>query len=316
MARTLNHTDIDKPEAGPHEDNTVKEPIVKVAWCCKENPDDTSLLIAGGHSASGERYLTFWDLGPTPIYATSTWRTLAEHFVAPREIRHLPTPPREVVTLSFPSGYAISPTNLLHISMTFVHPYATKLALSYVDRSRWIGWREKRSIGPAILKGGSEAHRPMKRFETRDIVQVAHADGTIRLWDAGHDDHIENPSVLQVDLPRAVGRDTDIVVTEMSLSGASGEFAVGLQSGEVAIFRWGPNVNFGTDRHAGDNGGPNTVLSITHRAHPSLKEGFVPYALLDQQQGPVTALKQSDIGFVAVGYKTGAVVVIDLRVPK
>lgn len=349
MARTLTGIDINKPDAPVKSDHLPKEPITKVAWCCKENPDDTGILIAGGHPATGEKYLTFWDLGPTPTYATSTWKTLSDHFATPRSVRSLHTPPTatisdfclipryspwfyncqdpiavinllssgELVTLSFPSGYAISPTNMLHVSLSFVHPYATKLALSYVDRGRWIGWREKRSMGPQILKGGSEAHRPMKRFESRDIVQVAHADGMIRLWDAGHDDHIENPSVLQVDLGLALGPGHDTTVVEMSLSGAAGEFAVGTKAGEVAIFKWGPNVHFGESAPPdGNNGGPNNVINISRRADPGLKEGFIPICLLDQQQGAVTALKQSDIGFTAIGYATGHIAVIDLRGPK
>ncbi|KAI5293131.1 hypothetical protein KEM52_005813 [Ascosphaera acerosa] len=349
MARTLTNVDVDKPETGIDAAPGAVDPIVKVAWCCKDNPDDTGLLIAGGYPAGGEKYMTFWDLGPTPVYTTSSWKTLAAHFATPRSERRLPMPPSasvaafypiprrspwfynaqdpiavinlltsgEVVTLSLPSGYAISPTNMLHISMSFVHPFATKLALSHVERGRWIGWREKRNIGPRILQGGAEAHRPMKRFESRDIVQVAHADGIIRLWDAGHDDHIENPAVLQVDLARALGRDGGVLVTEMSLSGPAGEFAAGLKSGEVVVFKWGPNVHYGTPPSPGaDNGGPNNIVVIPRRADPGLKEGFIPYCLLDQGQGAVTALKQSDIGFVAVGYSTGALVVIDLRGPK
>ncbi|KAI5286700.1 hypothetical protein KEM54_006580 [Ascosphaera aggregata] len=349
MARTLTNIDVDKPDAPVNGDQSPKDLITKVAWCCKENPDDTGILIAGGHRSTGDKYLTFWDLGPTPVYATSSWKALSGHFASPRSERKLPTPPSatvsnfcliprrspwfyncqdpiavinllssgEAVTLSLPSGYAISPTNMLHISLSFVHPFATNLALSYVDRGRWIGWREKRNMGPQILKGGSEAHRPMKRFEFRDIVQVAHADGIIRLWDAGHDDHIENPSVLQIDLATALGRGTDLDVTEMSLSGPAGEFAVGLKSGEIVVFKWGPNVHYGEPSPSnGSNGGPNNVITISQRADPGLKEGFVPFCLLDQKQGAVTALKQSDVGFVAVGYASGSIAVIDLRAPK
>ncbi|KAI5304409.1 hypothetical protein KEM56_006528, partial [Ascosphaera pollenicola] len=71
MARTLTNIDIDKPDAPVDSDPSIKEPIAKVAWCCKENPDDTGIVIAGGHPADGDKYLTFWDLGPTPTYATS-----------------------------------------------------------------------------------------------------------------------------------------------------------------------------------------------------------------------------------------------------
>ena len=217
--------------------------------------------------------------------------------------------------MSFPSGHPISPTNQLPISLCYVHPFVTKIALACVDRIRWLGMRENRRHGPKFLLGGAEQRHPLKRFEHRNIVQTAHADGTVRLWDAGHGDEIENSSVNQVDLARAVGRFENIQVSEMSLSGASGEFSVALHSGEVVIFRWGRSKQVGRDMPPGPNEGPGQMTDISSRVDPALAEGFLPLTLLDQQQGPITALKHSDVGFVAVGYEVGSIAVIDLRGP-
>ncbi|KMP08033.1 hypothetical protein CIRG_07714 [Coccidioides immitis RMSCC 2394] len=327
----------------------LKEPILHVAWCCKENPDDTGLLIAGGSPTTQQtKGLAFFDLGPTPNYQTSSWQLLSNHFASPKRETRLPTPPNaevvnfcliprssphfsgsqdpiavlallssgELVTLSFPSGHPITPTNMLHLSLSFVHPFVTKMALSSVDRTRWLGWREKRSLGPKFLNGGAEAKRHMKRFESRDIAQMAHADGLIRMWDTGHDDEIENPTIIQIDLARAVGRYQNIEVTQMSLAGAAGEFSAGLKSGELVVFRWNRNQNVGNDLPLGHNEGPGLVTNISHRTDPGLKEGFLPIILLDQRQGPVTALKHSDVGFVCAGYQSGSIVFVDLRGPK
>lgn len=80
---------------------------------------------------------------------------------------------------------------------------------------------ENRSHGPPILKGGAETKRSLMKFANRNIIQTAHADGTIRVWDAGHGDEIENEDVLQVDVARAVGRYRDIDVVMMSMAGAT-----------------------------------------------------------------------------------------------
>ncbi|EEP82627.1 conserved hypothetical protein [Uncinocarpus reesii 1704] len=355
MARTLTDIDIDKPgpaskaSASNPDAFSLKEPILHVAWCCKENPDDTGLLIAGGSPTTKQtKGLIFFDLGPTPNYQTSSWQILSNHFASPRREIKLGTPPNaevvnfcliprssphfaggqdpiavlallssgELVTLSFPSGHPISPTNMLHLSLSFVHPFITKMSLASVDRTRWMGWKEKRAQGPKVLIGGAVAKRHMKRFESRDIAQMAHADGLIRMWDTGHDDEIENPTVVQVDLARAVGRYHNVEVAQMSLAGAAGEFSVGLRSGELVVFRWNRNENAGSDLPPGNNEGPGLVTNIAHRADPGLKEGFLPMVLFDQRQGSVTALKHSDVGFICVGYQSGSIAFVDLRGPK
>lgn len=326
---------------------TVREPLFHIAWCSKENPDDTGILIAGGTAGTkAEKGLTFLDLGPTPVYATCSWQMLSDHFNKPKRHQVLPVPPDsevvdfcmiprrsphfagsndpiaviallasgELITLSFPSGHLITPTNQLHVSLTYVHPFVNRISMGYVDRTRWLGLVENRSHGPPILKGGAEPKRTMMRYANRNVLQAAHADGTIRIWDAGHGDEIENEDVLQVDVARSVGRYYDIDITSMSMSGATGELGVGLRTGEVAIFRWGKNRDFGRDMPHKEARGFG-LETIVDRAEPSVKEGLLPLTLLDQQRGPVTALKMSDVGFVCAGFESGSLVVIDLRGP-
>lgn len=324
----------------------LKCPLFRIAWCCKENPDDTGILIAGGTSTTSlEKGLTFIDLGQTPVYATSSWQILSQHFEKPRRQHTLPTPPSaevvdfcliprrsphyvgshdpiaviallssgEIVTLSFPSGHSINPTNQLHVSLGYVHPFINRIELAYVDRTRWLGMVENRSKGPPILKGGAEAKHPMMRFANRNVIQAAHADGTVRLWDVGHGDEIENQKMLQVDVARAVGRSNDVDVSKMSMAGATGELAVGLRAGEVMVFTWGYNKNSGKDVHHVEAKSFG-LESIKDRAEPSVKEGLHPLTMF-RGQGQVTALKVSDVGFIAAGFQQGGLAVIDLRGP-
>lgn len=350
MARSIQDTDVNLPSSRTTSPTaTVKEPYTKIAWCSKENPDDTGLLIAGGKSTTDPaKGLTWIELGPTPVYQTSSWDILANHFRTPKRISLLATPPNaqitnflliprssphyagshdpiavlatlssgELITLSFPSGHPITPTNQLHVSLTYVHPYITKFGLADVDRGRWMGMRESRQHGPNFLMGGAEANKPLRRYEGRNVVQMAHADGTIRVWDVGHGDEIENSIVLQVDLAKAVGRWDNLIVTKMSMSGATTELSIGLASGEVIVFRYNRNPNFGRPPvSVRPNEGPGRMTDISTRADPDLKEGLVPLTLTNDEQGPVTALKHSDVGFVAVGYEGGGISIIDLRGP-
>ncbi len=351
MARTLTEANVDRPGAATINSAagniSVREPFFRIAWCANQDPDDTAILISGGEpSDSPTKGLVLFELGRTPMYNTSSWQILSGHFGNPKRQRMLPTPPNasvvdfclipkssphfggaqdpiailailssgELISMSYPSGFPITPTNQLHVSLTFVHPFIISINLSPVERAKWLGMTENREKGPPILRGGAEASRPIKRFEYRNIVQTAHADGTIRLWDAGHGDEIENQDILQVDVGRAVGRTGGIEICEMSFAGASGEFAAGMRTGEVAIFRWGHNRNAGREQDPGQNA-PADLTNITNRTDPALTDGLLPLTLLNMQNGPVTALKLSDVGFVAAGFEGGNVIVVDLRGP-
>ena len=352
-ARTIQDTGIHVPGTaawgGSVEDMALKRPYFNISWCSKENPDDTGILLAGGTlTTEPPRGLTFLDLGHTPTYQTASWDALTQHFRSPKRIHVLPTPPNaeiadmlviprssphyagshdpigvlvslssgELITLSFPSGHPITPTNQLHISLSFIHPFVTKAALAHIDRNRWLGMREVRQHGPNFLLGGAEQTRALKRSESRNIVQTAHADGTIRIWDAGRGDETENSTTLQVDLATAVGRWDNVDVSKMSMSGATAELSVGLRSGEVVIFRLNHNQNAGRPLPSqSQNEGPGKMTNITNRADPALKEGLLPLTLANDQQGPVTALNHSDVGFVVAGYQSGALTVIDMRGP-
>ncbi|KAI5863600.1 lethal giant larvae like, C-terminal-domain-containing protein [Durotheca rogersii] len=346
LARTLYDLNVDRPVPNPGASDP-KRPYVRIAWCCKQNPEDSGLLIAGGQRFDEPSTgLTFIDLGVTPNYATSSWQILAEYlkgkhqntletpagvevanfFLIPRLSPHFAgaqdpiavmalLSSGEISTMSFPSGYPISPTNQLHPSVSFVHPFATKFAATTFDRGRWLGMIENRNQGEPLLKGGAEAPRPRRRFEGRTIIQVAHADSTVRIWDVGHGDEIENPSQLQVDVSRALDRYEDVNVTAMSLAPGTGEFAVGTSRGEVVIYRWGVNEFFGNPQQQRIDLNPGGLSNIAARAEPPLKSGLQPLSLYEMMQGPISALKVSDSGFVAVGSEKGFISIIDLRGP-
>ncbi|KAF2169667.1 hypothetical protein M409DRAFT_20082 [Zasmidium cellare ATCC 36951] len=355
MARTLGDANIATPgtvvgNAGQRPGTlAVKEPLFRMSWCVNQHdPEDTMILIAGGQSTqSPTKALTLFEMGRTPVYTTSSWEMLVKYFEEPKRQRILPTPPGaevvescliprtsphfdgahdpiailallasgELITLSFPSGMPICPTNQLPVSLTLVHPFVKSLSTAMVEREKWLGLQERRQQGPSILQGGSDMPGHLRRSESRSIAQAVHADGTIRLWDPGYGDEIENEKLLQVDVARAVGHWHNIDVTDISFAGNSAELAVGLRSGEVVIFRWSTNRNAGREPPPSKPNQPGALTSITDRVEPSLSEGLCPFTLLDQKDGPVTAVCMSEVGFAAAGFEGGSIVVVDLRGP-
>lgn len=346
MARTLKDTHVNQPK--PSKAMDLKTPFTKIIWACKENSDDSGLIIAGGISKLlPDIGLTFMNLGLAPLYSTSSWQSLSTYFEG-QGMHLMPTPegaevvdicliPRssphyngaqdpiaaicllatgELITMSIPSGHPISPTNQLHPSLTFVHPFITSFNVTAVDRGRWLGMTETRNQGPLMIKGGAAGHKPLKRYEARNIVQQAAGDGTVRLWDAGHDDEIENPKTLQVDVAAALGRfNEDIGICQMSVGSTTGEFCVGTKKGEVVVYRWGGNKSFGRPSTPVQETRPGTITSISGRSEQNLKEGLSPFVLYNMAQGAISALTMSDIGFIGVASEQGSFSIIDLRGP-
>lgn len=345
LARSLTETAVNRPSASPH--SNFVEPYNQIAWCCKTNCDDSGLLIAGGQNPTDpQKSLTFIELGLTPVYATSTWQSLADYFRGKRQYDlklppgaqatdFLPIPRAspyfngaqdpiailsvissgELITMSFPSGFPISPTNQLHPSTFFVQPFVTRMNVSSLERPRWLCMFEKRDQGEPLLKGGAEAQWPRKRFEERTVIQAAQADSTIRIWDSGHADEIENGQVVQVDVARSLGRFDDIEITTMTMASSTGEFIVGTRTGEAIVFRWGQNRFYGKDQQKQLDPNPKGLTDISSRSEPNLKEGLNPYVLYEMMQGPITAVQVSNVGFVAIGSELGFLSILDLRGP-
>jgi len=165
------------------------------------------------------------------------------------------------------------------------------------------------------VKGGAGNVRPKRRYEARNVIQMAHGDGTVRIFDAGHMDEIENPKMLQVDVARALDRFDEVNITSMSMASGTGELAVGTSSGEVVIYRWEVNKLFGQELPSTVKLIPGGLTDISSRAEPSLKQGLQPFVLYDMAHGPVSALKVSEVGFIGVGSESGMFSIIDLRGP-
>ncbi|KAI5806190.1 lethal giant larvae like, C-terminal-domain-containing protein [Geopyxis carbonaria] len=343
---------------GGGEGFSVRQPIFKAAWCSARNPDDTALLVAGGGSmALPTPGLTLLDLGPTPNMLTSSVQVVSDHFASPRRTRVLPTPtggevvdfcvlPRassyyggthdpvavlallgsgELATLRYPDGAPLAPAALYHPSLSMQHLFPSLVDVAVVARTRWLGMVEQRpgASESEIVVGGVEHRRPLKRHQNRTLAVAAHPDGRVRVWDMGHADEVENPAVIELDVGRVLRRSHDLTVDAVAVAGETGEAAVGMETGEVVVFRWGVNKGYG--RSAEDEeamAGSRTageiaegVVDVQARADPALKEGLLPLCMLRQQCGGVVALTVSDVGFVAVAYATGHLCVLDLRGP-
>ncbi|RVD80907.1 uncharacterized protein DFL_008791 [Arthrobotrys flagrans] len=334
---------------------TLREPFHKVAWCCSNNIDDTCLLVSGGNNVGmAAKGLTLIEFGVAPNNITSSWKQITEHLGNPKRQRFLPVPhnidvvdfcmlPKtspyhagshdpsavmvlftngDIATLRYPDGEYLSPAGMMHPSMALVHPKPFFMEVAPISREKWLGMVAIREKPAAYFKGGADAKRMTRRYQDRSIACTIHKDATVRVWDLGHNDEIENPEALELDVGVVVGKPGSVKVSAVSASQATAEMAVGLESGEVVIYRWGRNKSYNgslqspTSPAVGMKSSPfGQLRDIASQADPTLKEGLLPLYLMDAGSGAVKTTAVSDVGFVAIGYDSGTLTIVDLRGP-
>lgn len=349
-ARTLDATDVNVPLSGPPDPNKYTgvplKPIVDVAWNCTQNPEETSLLITGGRALDHEMQgLTMIDFGVTPTIAITTYQAMGNYYRRPRGERWFPMNsdilgfimlPRvspyyagcanpfafiallgtsELLSVTYPEGLPMQSVGALPSAFDWVQPYVTTLAMDSVPRNQWLGMLASVPACESFFVGGAPARRHLRKFDTRNALCTGHADGMVRLWDASHGE-IETSRVIELNIGEALKRDTDVSVKFISFSGAAAELAVAIETGEVVLYKYGSGKRLDLSDYM-------ETLTVTDqqlqdiRGRTTLKrDGFLPTSLIHSVgSGAVTALSNSNIGFVAIGYENGTLTVLDRRGP-
>jgi syntaxin-binding protein 5 len=355
--RTIDETYVNIPRGSypstEHDETfTIREPIVQVAWCSATDPEDTSIVVTGGQLSNlPQKGMTFLDFGPTP--ANLIAETLSTHFSRPRKQRILPTfsnplsfsvIPRtspffngtheplallalletgEIAAFSLPDCQLLPVAQTLPPALSFVSPPITQFSIALIPQQKWssFGGRNKSSMNRNILLGGAPARRHLRRFDIRNVMLSAHADGVVRLWDASHGE-VEANEAFEIDVAgviHAFAPNMPVDVISVSMAGMTGELAVGTYAGEVAIWRYGRRDR---DEDFTDEMGnmnlevkSNKILYSTRHLHFNVNEGFLPLCMVNPQRGAPSIVKMSEVGFVAIGYDTGYICVVDLRGP-
>ncbi|KAK6537985.1 hypothetical protein TWF694_010877 [Orbilia ellipsospora] len=361
-ARTVQDGDVHLPvPPSAVDDLTTKQPIYKVAWCCTKNIDETTLLIAGGNNSTmPAKGISLIEFGASPNFKTSQWKQIVEHLSTPKRQRFLPvlkttdvvdfcliprTSPYfagahdvaaaillfsdgDITTMRLPDGSPISPAGMMHVNLNLIQPRPLHLDMFKVNRAKWLIMHVTRDKPDPFFKGGVEVKKMSHRNLDRNIAYTIHHDAIVRMWDVGHNDEIDQKDAIEVDVSAIVTK-PNIKITNVSASTATAEMAVGLESGEVVMYRWGRNKNYhsltgptsppGTPGYgasaAAAKAASEPLRDISDKADPSISEGLLPYFIYESGAGAVKALAVSDVGFLAVGYEDGSVSVIDLRGP-
>jgi len=147
----------------------------------------------------------------------------------------------------------------------------------------------------------------------------AHVDGVIRVWDASRAE-VEANEAFEIDVAAVIKSfepSTPVDVISMSMGAMTGELVVGTYNGDVTVWRYGQRSRNDDLVNQMDEMKlePNRILKSTKHLHFNVSRGFLPLCLVNPQRGAPTVVKMSEVGFVAIGYDTGYMCVVDLRGP-
>lgn len=213
QVRNLGETDMNLPRRHhlPDSTPTGTDPILDLKWCCRQDPSDTFLLVAGG-SAMGIKGVSILDFGKAPTKA----QDISDHFATPLRQRVLPLDPRDhvlamtplglsspyymiqqprslllvmasgvSVVLDLPSGDKSS-TRSLPPSLGFVHPPVTSFSIAELTRhthSR-LEIAAARKGPKSLLIGGAPGSREQLQYASCQILCSVHGGTIIRLYGA------------------------------------------------------------------------------------------------------------------------------------
>jgi WD40 repeat protein len=346
VPQTINRTQPNGPD---------NHQFIKLKWICHADPDDTSLIIAGGDSPKGQgiHNLSVMHFGTAPKYSLTSYEKMGHFYATPKQQRFLPiqnpssvldfiplatrTPffdgghdPQyllillesgELENLAFPSGTLSYKSSLFPQSIAWIHPRTTVSEAFVVPRKQWLGMVARSSKHENILRGGFPAKKPLKPNEIRSALATGHVNGSVRLYDASHNE-LEDSSVLEVNVAQTLNSITDVAVHKISFAGETAELAVATAGGDIVLYKFDVNKKFNPQRKVLEENmnrlsiqkERKLLVDLTDRT-PNVRDGFLPICAIHGQRGRVTALKNSNVGFVAIAYECGDLIIVDRRGP-
>lgn len=352
QARTLTDTDVNLPRrslSGMTQTNVAFKPITKVGWVSAKNPEETAIVVAGGDLLEGpSQGVTVLDFGVTPNVSVTSYAKMGNHYSEPKRQRIFPTPghavvvdfiplPRlnpfynggcdpnaiifrlangEISTLSYPDGFPIASNAALPSAFSWVQPFITACTAASVPHNQWVGMLASASAVDGFFIGGAPTRRHLRKFETRNALCTGHSDGSVRLWDASYGE-LDDSKVLEIRTPEALHRHDKCAVDKISFAPGKAELAIGIETGETVLYKFGSGKKLGSlidqmGKMRIDESQP--IVNVQTRT--SLRrDGFLPQFIINTSNGPISALLNSEIGFIAIGHRNGNLTVVDMRGP-
>lgn len=232
----------------------------------------------------------------------------------------------EIDTLLSSSGLFTSKASLFPQSLSLSRPHATITSAVSVPSKLWLGMMSSNAKYDGLLRGGRVMKKAGKVSNMRNALLSGHSNGAVRLWDACANE-LDESAVFEVNIGQVLNRADNIAITDMSFAPDTLELAVAAENGDVVLFKYEVNqffdpqgkrqdktldINFSRFSIEDIN---EPLIDVRDRSPPNVRQGLIPETVIKLRRGAVSALKNSNIGFVGIAYSNGDVTVIDRRGP-
>ncbi|ODV78898.1 uncharacterized protein CANTADRAFT_65534 [Suhomyces tanzawaensis NRRL Y-17324] len=228
---------------------------------------------------------------------------------------------------------------ILPMSIGFVHPPILFSSLNSIRRIDWFSIITSRastgasSVNQSLLKGGfAIAHvGDVKSIGAndgeRDILITGHENGLVRLQDVSRGENANMENIVQISLKETLfddGKKQSTRIEAVSCSFESREMIVGLGNGDVVICKYGKRRAPGQGQSGNSDyrdcplqhsNGNAKILSLNDRIQGTFSQSatFLPVSLVQvEAEEEISCLKMSNVGFGAIAYKSGRLVVCDI----
>lgn len=232
----------------------------------------------------------------------------------------------ELETMMYPSGVFTYKSTLFPQTLCWIRPHATTAVATAAPKKLWFGMMSVARSNDGILKGGMPVRKDFRASDIRSALATGHTNGSIRIWDASHNE-LSDSSVFELNLSRILNKGTDLAVEHISFSPETLELSAAIESGEVVFFKFEANQFYNPNtadttrdlemdfRRFSLNDFKSILIDVKDRSSEKVKQGFMPEVVVHAKRGKVSLVKNSNVGFVCIGYNDGTLIVVDRRGP-
>lgn len=227
--------------------------------------------------------------------------------------------------LHYPEGQMSTKAKYFPSTISWLNPKITCSSSSYLDRrilNSMATVKSPNELPDSILKGGIPC-RPKYKADAGSLIITGHENGFVRLWNSSEGD-LDSSNVFEIDISELVQRNDDgVTVKHVSFAPETLEIACSLNNGDALIFAYQMNKSYNPksvtnvptnlQSFSAEKSG-RALINIQDRAPTNIKKGFMPKLMIKSlDNGSITSLSTSNLGFVAIGYESGRLLLIDRK---
>ncbi|KAH3660186.1 hypothetical protein OGAPHI_007391 [Ogataea philodendri] len=226
--------------------------------------------------------------------------------------------------MNYPTGNLSFRANLFPSTISWLNPKITYSSSSFIDKKVLNGIIDTQTKQQSVLKGGIPG-RPKYKADVGSVIISGHENGYIRIWSSSEGE-LDSSKAFEIDISRILLDDSpQFSISRVSFAPEQLEISCSMYNDDVLLFSYQQNKNFQptegdlnrrmSSLELSSTKAEKQIIDISDRAPRDLKKGFLPKVLIKSMgYGKVTALCNSNIGFVGIGYESGQLIVVDRRI--